>query len=369
MGIKIGSSTALDTADIVKELSEQLNLSDPKLIILFASSSKDQSGLIHSAKQAFPGAEIIGCSTAGELVSGFMLKNATVAMALNEDVLEDFKVEILEGISQNPDVSQAIQSFESYFGTVVQEMDLDKYLGLVLIDGLSGAEEAIMDGLGNLSDILFIGGSAGDDLKFEKTFIYKGGKVYENAAVLLLMKLRRGYDVIKTQSFSATDKKLVVTKVSANNREVLEFNGEPAAVAYAEALGTTADQIGNYFMSNPVGVVVGEEDIYVRSPQQTKDQSITFYCSIPEGMNVSVLKSTDIIKDTRNALEEKIKAYGSLSGLINFNCILRTLEIEQEGLTEAYGQLFKDIPMIGFSTYGEAFIGHINQTATMILFK
>jgi hypothetical protein len=43
--------------------------------------------------------------------------------------------------------------------------------------------------------------------------------------------------------------------------------------------------------------------------------------------------------------------------------------LEKNGMTEAYADIFSDIPTIGFSTYGEEFIGHINQTATMLIFE
>ena len=59
---------------------------------------------------------------------------------------------------------------------------------------------------------------------------------------------------------------------------------------------------------------------------------------------------------------------GSISALINFHCILRTLELEQKGLMAEYGKIFS-IPTIGFSTYGEEYIGHINQTSTMLAFE
>jgi hypothetical protein len=86
-------------------------------------------------------------------------------------------------------------------------------------------------------------------------------------------------------------------------------------------------------------------------------------------MELSLLESTNIIEDTRNSIKQVAEEFGTVSGIINFNCILRTLELKQKNLTQEYGNLFSDIPTIGFSTYGEAYIGHINQTATMLVFK
>ena len=83
---------------------------------------------------------------------------------------------------------------------------------------------------------------------------------------------------------------------------------------------------------------------------------------------MALLESTDILADTGRVLREMEQKNGPIQAIINFNCILRTLQLENEGLTEQYGQLFAETPTIGFSTYGEAYIGHINQTATMLLF-
>ena len=94
-----------------------------------------------------------------------------------------------------------------------------------------------------------------------------------------------------------------------------------------------------------------------------------FYCNIKEGMRLDVMVSADLVGDTRQALAEKLEAAGPIQGLIDFHCILRTLELRQKNLCEAYGAIFSSVPMIGFSTYGEEYIGHINQTSTMLLFK
>lgn len=49
---------------------------------------------------------------------------------------------------------------------------------------------------------MFVGGSAGDDLKFASTQVMIEGRSYTNAAVLFLLELKNGFDIVKTQSFA-----------------------------------------------------------------------------------------------------------------------------------------------------------------------
>jgi hypothetical protein len=248
------------------------------------------------------------------------------------------------------------------------DMDFEKYIGIVLIDGLTCGEEKIMDVIGDLTNVIFIGASAGDDIKFKETHVYANGHAYSNSAVFALIKPGTEFDIIKTQSFCSMKKILTATKVDEEKRTVIEFNNKPAAIAYAEALNVSKEEANKYFMRNPIGLMIGDEP-YIRSPQQLNDEKMVFYCNVINGMELELMDSTNIIEDTRNAISEKIKKLGHISAIINFNCILRTLELEEKGLTEEYGNIFKDIPTIGFSTYGEEYLGHINQTATMLVFK
>ncbi len=359
-----------DTIDeIAKDISGQLALFDTKLLLFFSSSRFAPDEISRKMQDALPSSIVIGCTTSGEIVTGKMLDDSVVAMGFNEQSLIDAKIEIIEDFKDQNGVKKAFDSFAGHFGESMAEMNPKDYVGIILVDGLSGAEERIIETIGDLTNVVFIGGSAGDDLKFTSTHLYANGKSYSNAAILALLKPGTDFTFVKTQSFCDLGKSLHVTKADKENRVVLEFNGKPAAVAYAEAVGTSVEEAPNRFMHNPVGLFI-EDEPYVRSPQQIKDNgSMAFYCGVGEGMELSLLESTDIIEDTRKAITQAKEELGSISGIINFNCILRKLELKQKDLTKEYGDIFSAASTIGFSTYGEQYIGHINQTATMLVFK
>lgn len=370
--IKTCHSKQLFESDAVSELKEQLDGFNVKMIIFFASPSYNQHTISWLMQDAFQGCAVFGCSTAGEITNESFFKNSVVAMAFNSSIVADIKVEVVEGINSSFDIEPAFISFKNYYNDNLFVMDRNKYIGIILNNGICMNEEKIMDQIGNNTNIYFVGGSAGDDLKFVETFVYSGGKAYNDAAVLALIKIDENaeYSIVKTQSFKLQEPVLIANKVNDATREVIEFNHKPAIMAYADAVGaaSSADAV-RYFRTNPVGLVIGENEIFVRSPRQINDMNIQFYCSILKDSEVRLLQATDIIKDTRYALKKKTEEFGEIEGLINFNCIERTIYIEHAALEKEFLEIFRDIPMIGFSTYGEAYIGHINQTATMLVFR
>lgn len=368
MTTQIAYSNNADEIQAVKEIREHISMDEPKLLLFFASSKYDLEKLGNELEKNFNTSQVTGCTTSGELISGHMLKESFVVMAIDKLTVEDVKITALENISSKINLNHAILKFQDHFGVPFREMDPSKYVGMTFIDGLSGKEEEIMNYLGDLSDILFIGGSAGDDLKFKETLVYINGKARKDTCVLTLIKPTKGYDFIKTQSFSLSGKKLVATKVNEAEREVIEFNNEPAAEAYAKALGTTVTELPNYFMKNPLGLSTAT-GIFVRSPQQIIGTKVKFYCQILNGSELDILQGGNIVEDTDKELTEKMNKFGEASGVINFNCILRTLELEATKKTEDYAKLFEKSHTVGFSTYGEQFLGHINQTATILLLK
>lgn len=370
--IKSVFSLKSSETEAVLEIKNQLDHFKVKLLLFFASPIYDLDRMCSLIQETFENSIVLGCSTAGEIANGEMLDQSIVAMAFNTNVIADAKVEVIEELNRNPGVDQVFSSFGQHFDVSPIAMDPARYLGLVLIDGLSMRHEALMDQIGNNTNVYFVGGSAGDDSKYVKTYVCANGRAYIDSAVLVLLKMNENaeFGIIKSQSFKKLAPVLKATKVKPETREVIEFNNQPAILAYAEALGIdSAEDAPNYFMSNPLGLSVGENDIFVRSPLRKIGTNMELFCNLLEGMEVNLLESTDIIEDTKLALDNKLEEFGSIEGIINFNCILRTQELEKKNQLQQYGQLFKDFQTTGFSTYGEEFIGHINQTATMLVFK
>jgi hypothetical protein len=361
-------STGKTVKQVARDLEEQFEGIDPRSILFFASSTFEPNALSLEIADSFGGATVFGCTTAGEIVSGRMLEHSVVAMTLGADILDRIKLCVIEDLHNKCAVKKAFATFEEYFKESMLSMDPGKYVGIILVDGLSKVEEKLMDRIGDLTNVPFVGGSAGDDFKFQRTYVFADGIAYSNAAVLALLKTNAGFDIIKTQSFCSLGTTLLATRVDEPARKVIEFNGKPAIEAYAEAIGTSAEEAPRHFMSKPVGVMIDGEP-FVRSPQQVQGGSMVFLCNVKEGMRLSVLHSTDIVEDTRKALKARQRKTGNIRGIVNFHCILRTLELEKKGQKEAYAKIFANIPTIGFSTYGEQCIGHVNQTSAMLIFK
>lgn len=369
MKVKTAYSKKDKVKDAIEDIKQQIGDFDTRLLLFFASPSLDPENISAEMQNGFTGVPTMGCSSSGEIVTGKILDQSVVAMAFGPEIIDDCKIEVIENLNTDTNqIDAAFSSFGNYFRTSSHDLSPDKYIGMVLIDGLSLQEEAVNDRIGDLTNVTFVGGSAGDDLAFKQTYVYVNGKSYTDAAALVLIKSHAKFDFLKTQSFQATDKDVVVTKADESKRKVYEINNKPATQAYAELVGVPEGKVADSFFSHPVGLVF-QDDFFVRSPQRTDGDSIYFYCSIKEGMKLKILNSGNILEYTREALNRKMDEMGGVSAVVNFNCILRTLELKDKNQTEGYGEIFNSVPTVGFSTYGESYIGHINQTSTMVLFQ
>lgn len=366
MTILAAHTEHMDASRAAADLKAQLGNLNPRFLLFFVSAQRDMAALGEALKRTFD-CPSIGSTTAGEFAAGKVFDGAVVMLAFDDAHVENVAVARVQDPKSEASTREAYAELVERIA--VDDADPTRLLGLVLQDGMSGAEEVVMSALSSLSNIPFVGGSAGDGGRFVETHVFVNGEVSSGGAALALLHLKHGFHILKTQSFDILPKKLLVTRADEATRRVSEFNGQPAASEYAKALGVSRDELPQHFQRHPLGLLVADNEPFVRSPQQLIDNDVVFYCNIKEGMELSVLEARDIVKDTDAALKAALKEVGPVEALVNFNCILRTVELQQKGQTEAYAALFQSPPSVGFSTYGESYIGHINHTSVMVLFS
>ena len=367
--VKRGHSKAQDEAEAVRELAHMIEQPDTSVVVFFASSDYDLERLSVELRHTFQ-PPIIGCTTSGEItplgyaqgsLSGF-------SIASNELQVHPYLIAPLRGFDavNMKEVTGAVQERLAHTLKVTPEA---RAFGLLLIDGLSVMEEQVVAILANaVGDVPIAGGSAGDDLRFEKTYVYADGAFISDAALFALFITTLPYIAITTQHFVASEKRLVITKASPEKRIVQEINGRPAAQEYARVVGIEVDELKPMvFSTYPVMLRFGGE-YYVRSIQKVnEDGSLTFFCAIDEGLVLRVAKGENLVDNLDNAFKQVRTKIPEIKLTIGFDCILRRLEVMNKGLEHEVNQIMMQNNVIGFSTYGEQFNSvHVNQTFTGI---
>ncbi|MBI5544386.1 MAG: FIST C-terminal domain-containing protein [Deltaproteobacteria bacterium] len=359
------------TSEAVADLLEQLGPGNPVVVVFFCQPDHDGQVVAAAIKERFPSAQVLGCSTAGEISNQGSTTGTLCAIALPKSLIRRAGSAFADyqqgGVRQA--LGGALQSLSRSLEIDPRTADPQRYVGLVLIDGSHGTEEETNAHLGDMAPFLsFVGGSAGDNLKFKQTYVYGPGTTLKKGCALCVLDLAVPFQVLKTCHFQATQKRMVATK--AQGRVVYEFDGAPATEAYAAALGVRPEQLDfDLFFKNPLGLII-EGKPWLRSPQRADPQarSMTFACEVWEGSEVFVMTRTgDLVEDSRQALERVREELGTRVGAaLLFNCVHRRVELDRSKGHEEFVRLF-DFPMAGFHTYGECWLGHINQTLTALV--
>jgi hypothetical protein len=357
----LGISRQHDEQLAVEELYASIHRDDSEMVLFYCSSRYDLPRLAEAMKKYFPG-QTLGCTTAGELSSYGFTEHSLTGASLSSKAVRA-RTRWLSPLSRF-DARQA----EIFAKALCSDgFRPDKSFGLLLIDGLSRMEEQVTALLyPQFQGMSLVGGSAGDDLKFEKTHIYADGTFLSDAAAVCLVEPRVPFRTFRIQHFNLTRDKLVITESDPSRRRVIEIDGMPAAEAYADRLGLRVDQLGSaVFSARPVILSIGGE-YYIRSIQKIEpDGSLTFYCAIDNGLVFSLAEGRDLDRNLQSGLDQLRQDLGSIELILGFDCIQRRLECQSKGLVESVERILSQVPFLGFSTFGEQYNAlHVNQTLT-----
>ncbi|KRB29861.1 hypothetical protein ASD99_24645 [Mesorhizobium sp. Root695] len=346
---------------------------DAGFALLFFSQSLVEAGALSQALMTHaPALHHAGCSTAGEITPQGLEDGHVLAMLLPSAAFTAVSV-MVDNLSSSG-MDRITSEVEALRRSMRMRLGCDRTQGtfaLCFIDGLSYAEEAVSSAIHwGLDDIPLLGGSAGDDLKFETTRLLSNGKVTSDSAIIVLIATEIPFHVFKTDNFVPTDEKLVVTASDPDHRIVREFNATNAAEEYAASVGIVAQTLTPLsFASHPVVVKVGGE-YYCRSIQKMHpDGSLSFFCAIDDGVVLSIAQPKDMVEATRAALRDVEERLGSIDMIIGFDCVLRRLDARNRQVFRDISELYRVNNVIGFGTYGEQYRSmHLNQTFTGIAF-
>lgn len=366
LAVRHGSTANTDSIAAVQEIRAAIEQPNMRVVLLFCSPSYDLDVLGPALRGNFS-CPVVACTSSGQIGRGGYQRGGMSATSLASDLL-----------SVTPHLVAPLTECWARASAVGDEVRAARdrapqgtnAFGLLLVDGLSLAEEALAAALyQSLGQIPLIGGSAGDDLTFSRTAVYWQGEFLSNAAVLTVFETKLPVATMKLHHFRPTSRQLVTTRADLEHRRVIEINGVAAVEAYAAVLGLRPDQLGaDVFSKHPLMLRLGR-DHYVRGIQRVNpDGSMTFFCAIDEGLVLTVGEEDEPLATLEAGLASATA--GSTAGGLVIGCdsILRRLGFERAGTDVTVGNIMAEYNVVGFSTYGEQFNAvHVNQTFTGIV--
>ncbi|GAB2189014.1 methyl-accepting chemotaxis protein [Sessilibacter sp. MAH1] len=365
------------------------------LVIAFVSPHLDFEQTIQRLKSAMPFARnVVGVMTAGELSSCDSNLYHRADSSWDNIVVQSFSSAIFDKVaiktvplhcedirSGNIKLSpeERINKIKSEFLRldVPFKVNYQDCLAITFFDGLSASESFFMRGLyaSNRFPCYFIGGSAGGKLDFQKAYVYDGNKTAHNQAVMIFVKLAKNirYSLLKSHNFEATPFHLTIAESDVHTRTVHSII-KPQTMeivnpvdTLCEYLNCTPQNLAATLGKSSFAININNE-LFIRSVSNIdiENKTISFFCDLQMGDELILVRAKDFVQSTHNAYQKMMNSKpGKPLAMIANDCILRRLNNADKlnSLKE-----FSDIPVAGFSTFGELLGVHMNQTLTALFF-
>ncbi len=334
--------------------------SENTVVIIFADS--DKRVVYEPISQLFglfEKAHIVGCSTAGEIFEDELHIGSVVATVMK---MECSKIRVASRkVDKGSDV---FEIGSSLMDELCSGEDLPKGV-FTLSDGLNinGSEltRGLNSSISEASNIVVTGALAGDDDRFESTWVIVDGELRENCVTAVGFygeSLQIGFGSQGGWDRFGIDR--VVTKSKGNVLYTLD--GKPALDLYKKYLGEYAKELPASGLLFPLQVKEGESEPKVRTILSVNEDesSITFAGDIVEGSRASFMKANldNLITGAESAAFkiEQDGYEGEDALLIAVSCVGRRLILgpRSEDELEVVREVFpKSVKMVGFYSYGE----------------
>ncbi len=334
----------------------------PSLVLVFSVERFDQERLLQGVRSVVGNVKLIGCCGAGVISKERLSKDSVGVMIIaSEEDENELEVEIAlaRNISKNPK-----KAGEKIAKKLKKKTKLDNRSIILLPDGFTCNVSEIVKGVYNILGPKFklVGGGAGDNLRFIRTYQFINQEVYTNALAAAMIASSSPIGIGVAHGWTPIGNFLMVTK--AKNKTIIELDGKPAILAYQrccklkEILPEQFPEIG---MKHPLGMSDIAGNYIIRDPLTlNKDGSINCVAEVPEGSVVRIMggNSESVVLAAEKAANHAMKALGNKKPAlaIVFDCVSRLLLLgkkAEEEIEKVRRVIGREVPLIGFHTFGE----------------
>lgn len=331
------------------------------LIIVFSTVAYEQKEVIEGVKSVSKEIPLVGCSDAGEITTQGPSEKGVAVMALQAPNME-FSVGVGNGADKDSFLAGKSAAEEAK-----RKAKKPFLIFLMFLDGLAENGAAAVRGAQSIlgENFPIIGGSAGDDFLFQKTYQYCDDQILTSTVVGVGLSGKFSFGVGVRHGWEPIGLPMKATK--SQGGKLIEIDNRPALSIYEDYFGKKAEDltkepIARMAYTYPLGLTVqGSTELLLRDVIIANEKGeITCAAEIPEGSEIRLMMgdSENAIKAAKEAAQNALEQLkGSLpKAIFVFNCIARHkllgMKIGEE-ITAIQNVLGKDVPLIGFYTYGE----------------
>lgn len=328
---------------------------DATVALAFADGRVDTDSALSQLRESLPGATLVACSTAGQILAAHVDPAPLVVAVVTFD-----HARVVSAFLPVPD--QDAQAAGEALGALLTERSKGQRIAGVLVfgGGLHINGSALVAGLGQglPAGTALSGGLAGDGTHFEQTWVRCDDETGEDCVTGFAVigdhvdfshGSRGGWD-----GFGPTR-----TITRSDGHILYELDDQPALLLYKQYLGDRAQELPSSALLFPLTVSSpdGTSNLVrtILAVDET-DQSMTFAGDVPEGWSARLMWTT-MERLTQGATEAAEDSAQPDSGLaVAISCVGRRLVLgertdeELESVVEVMGP---DTPTVGFYSYGE----------------
>jgi hypothetical protein len=328
------------------------------LVLVFGSSAVlDDPATLRKVIDRYPQAHVAGCSTCGEIV-GDTVSDASLAVAV-------VRFDATRVLTVSEPIEKPDDSFDVGLRLAARLTEQESSLSAVLVlsDGLKVNGSAVAAGLvrGTNGRVPISGGLAGDDERFERTWVVVDRE--PRAGYVTAVGLAGPRLTVQHGSQGGWEGFGPVRQVTRSSGNVLyELDGQPALELYTHYLGDRASGLPATALLFPLALQVpgsgGRTVVRTVLSVDPAEQSMTFAGDIPTGSSAQLMTSSldRLVSGARSAGEDaRHDATGEVLALA-VSCVGRRLVLgrhTEDELEAVQSQLAPGTELIGFYSYGE----------------